>query len=289
MSEGNQIRLAALAVVALGAGFLVGRFLPAGARLRATVSAVHTASPVPGAPSRPVPGAPSRPAPGAETAPAATPPAGPSASSSAREERLAEIERELSVQAPDETEALRSLAAAIQQERGRIAELRARLQANDRAWLLENGRGTAPGEAGRRLNLERRLLALSQELADAKAAWREQKRLLDLTFGAPGDTVIAELRAELARRAARVGALERSIGELFSARSGELAGADAVKASRLRALREERAGLEAAYGDAVLGLEDDSRAYQALAAESAERRRRTQSLEAEKRSLENGR
>lgn len=203
-----------------------------------------------------------------------------------KEARLADIDYELAELPADGAEALKELSEQIRQEQERIAGLRAQLRQSDRALLVEAASaGADPGSAGQ-LDFELEKAELGSELVSAKIAVKEQEWFLNHVFAGSDDTKeIRELKAELERRRARVSDLEGRITALTAANRQSLDAGSAQRAARIQRWREERAALEAAYADSLGALSIRNQAYQRLAQESSQARRRAEQLQEEKKAL----
>ncbi len=213
-----------------------------------------------------------------------------------QEERIAEIDFELSELPKDHAEALSVLAQQIQEEEQRLSSLRAYLRASDRALLAEAAESlsatkeVSAAERGNLWDYERELAEITSDLMSAKVAVREQQWYLSATTGSDNTREVRALRAELQRREARVKAIEDRWRRLMAAsRPGiEPDAAEEERAVRMRRWRQERVELEAAYANTLGALSLRNQAYQRLAAESAEAKKKAEKLEEEKRSLLRG-
>lgn len=250
-------------LAAVGLGYLAGSFLERAEPVpapEATTQAVTATAP------------PARPATSTTTA---------TRGASDREKRLADIDYELSELPADSAEALKALSAQIQDERSRLEDLRALLRQSDRQLLFEAAQA---GGDERNLDLELERAELGQQLTDAKIAAREQELFLTTTVGSDDTAELRELRAELARRQARVAELQRRLDGLAQL-AREESGPASARAARLEAWRADRASLEAAYADSLGALAIRNQAYQRMAEEASQARARAQQLRTERKAI----
>jgi nitrogen fixation/metabolism regulation signal transduction histidine kinase len=202
--------------------------------------------------------------------------------------RLDEIDRELG-DLPTDSSQLSELAAKIKADRDRIANLRAQLSASQRELLNESLRANSSRLAQSQMDYQEEVVALQQELSDAKIAVFQQQRILDLTIGSTPDTPpLPDIRKELERRKGIEAALERRIAEILANERNSVESSNAEEQSRLREWSDHQAMIEEDYSAAVSDLANSRRDYQEMAEENASARKKAQDLKTEKDELMKG-
>ncbi len=271
----SRFSLAALFVVVIFCSFYVGRKL-------APTAAPEVAS----APISAQPKTSPHPAP-VETDTPASRTASP-APMQDKSSRLDEIDRELG-DLPTDSSQLSELAAKIKADRDRIANLRAQLSASQRELLNESLRANSSRLAQSQMDYQEEVVALQQELSDAKIAVFQQQRILDLTIGSTPDTPpLPDIRKELERRKGIEAALERRIAEILANERNSVESSNAEEQSRLREWSDHQAMIEEDYSAAVSDLANSRRDYQEMAEENASARKKAQDLKTEKDELMKG-